>query len=44
MDLGKKLAEGYAVDAEIETIEEPQTGPIEIVPDVRADAPEPTTV
>jgi len=40
MDLGKKLAEGYAVDVEA-AVEEPRTGPIEIVPEV---VPEPTTV
>lgn len=45
MNLGKKLAEGFAVDAEIE---EPRTGPIEIVAEtaeVPVEAPvEPATV
>lgn len=37
MNLGKKLAEGYAVDTENE---EPRTGPIQIV----TEAPEPADV
>lgn len=45
MDLGKKLAEGYAADVdvtEIDAVDEPDTGPIAIV---QVDAPaEPTTV
>ncbi|MGQ0572703.1 MAG: hypothetical protein ACT4RN_00685 [Pseudonocardia sp.] len=54
MNLGKKLAEGFAVDTDSldSETEEPRTGPIEIVPqidtgtsDVTAEAPaEPVTV
>jgi hypothetical protein len=45
MNLGKKLAEGYAVDTESTEIDEPRTGPIVIVTDeVLAEAPaEPVT-
>jgi len=40
VNLGKKLAEGYAGDSDVTEIEEPRTGPIMIVAeDVRGDVP-----